>query len=220
MKKAFIFDIDGTLIDSNDYHAQAWEKAFRFCGFSVPIEKIRAQIGKGADQLLPGFLNKTQREKYGDKIGKLSGEIFRRNYLSQVRPFPKVRELFKAIRETGSRIALASSSKEKEVEEYKIIAQISDLVEQTASADDAENSKPEPDIFHSAMSQLGNPPQETVIVIGDSPYDAIAARRAGLISVGVLCGGFAAEKLKAAGCHSIYESPEDLLVNFDRLMKI
>lgn len=215
----FIFDIDGTLIDSNDLHAKAWEMAFRAIGLNVPFAKIRAQIGKGSDQLLPEFLGKEEIERQGKKISGMSGEIFKREYLGLVRPFPKVRELFNAIREKGGRIALASSGKEDEVEQYKIIAQISDLVESSTSSDDAQKSKSQPDIFHAAMRQLSNPPAQSVLVVGDSPYDAIAAKRAHLTPGGVLCGGFALATLNAAGCRTVYKDPADLLVNLESLFK-
>lgn len=219
MVEAFIFDIDGTLIDSNDYHARAWERAFAANGKNIPIQRIRPHLGKGSDQLLPELLNSEEIEKLGKKISQLREEIFKREYLSQIRPFPKVRELFKKIRETGRRIALASSSKEDEVEKFKTIAEIGDLVETSTSADDAAKSKPEPDIFHSALRLLGNPARDRVLVVGDTPYDARAAIKAKLPIIGVLCGGFSKEVLMASGCRAIYKDPADLLENLERVLK-
>jgi HAD superfamily hydrolase (TIGR01549 family) len=219
MVKAFIFDIDGTLIDSNDFHAMAWERAFRAHGKCIPFQLIRPHLGKGSDQLLPVFLSKEEIEKIGKQLSELNGSIFKHEYLPQVRPFPKVRELFKKLRDAGVRIALASSSKNEEVQEYMILAQIDDLVEKSASADDASESKPQPDIFHSAMKQLGNPPPETVLVVGDTPYDAIAATRAKLPVIGVLCGGFAEENLRNSGCRAVFRDPADILNNLERILK-
>jgi beta-phosphoglucomutase-like phosphatase (HAD superfamily) len=219
MIKAFIFDIDGTLIDSNDFHAKAWEKALATQGKNISFQKIRPHLGKGSDQLLPEFLTKKEIEELGETISQSRGEIFKREYMPRIRPFPQVRELFKKIREAGVRLALASSSKKDEVEEYKTIAQIDDLVEKSTSADDAEESKPEPDIFQAAMNLLGNPPKNAVLVVGDTPYDAIAATKAKLPVIGVLCGGFSAKDLRAHGCRAIFQDPADLLQNLEKILK-
>ena len=200
MIKAFIFDVDGTLIDSNDFHAEAWQKAFKKFGKEIPFDKIRVQIGKGADTLLPEFLTEKEIEEFGDEIAEKRGEIFKNEYMPRVKPFPKVRELFEKIKADGKKIALASSSKEDEVEEYKKIANIEDLVEKSTSSDDSDNSKPEPDIFQAALKLLGNPTLENVLVIGDTPYDAEAATKAKLKIVGVLCGDFPEKDLREKGC--------------------
>ena len=220
MIEAFIFDVDGTLIDSNDFHAKAWQKAFAKKGYDISFDKIRAQIGKGADTLLPEFLSEKEVEKYEKELGDLRGEIFKKEYFDKVKPFPKVRELFERIKADGIKIALASSANEDEVEAYKKIANIEDLVEKTTSSDDAETSKPEPDIFQAALKLLGNPKLENVLVVGDTPYDAEAAGKANLKIIGVLCGGFAKEDLQKAGCAAIYESPADLLENYEKLLSI
>ncbi len=220
MIKAFIFDVDGTLIDSNDFHAEAWQKALAKKGFDIAFDKIRAQIGKGADTLLPEFLTKKEVEKYEDELADLRGEIFKNEYLERIKPFPKVRELFQKIKADGIKIALASSANEDEVEAYKKIANIEDLVEKTTSADDAEESKPEPDIFQAALKLLGNPKLETVLVVGDTPYDAEAATKAKLKIVGVLCGGFPEEDLREKGCIEIYKDAVDLLENYQKLISL
>ncbi len=218
MITAFIFDIDGTLIDSNDFHAEAWQKAFEKYGKKIAFEKIRPQIGKGADTLLPEFLTEREIEKFGDEIADLRGEIFKREYMSRVKPFPKVRELFRRIKADGKKVALASSSNEDEVEEYKKIANIEDLVEKSTSADDAKESKPEPDIFEAALKLLGNPAPEAVLIIGDTPYDAEAAAKANLKIIGVLSGGFSETDLRDKGCVAIYQDPADLLENYEKVI--
>lgn len=216
--KAFIFDIDGTLVDSNDLHASAWERAFAANGKAVSSHNIRPHLGKGADQLLPEFLTAEEIKKIGKAITEKREEIFKRDYQVQVRPFPKVRELFKKIHDAGARIALASSSKKEEVEENKTIAQIGDLVEKSSSADQAKQSKPAPDIFFAAMELLGQPAHDTVLVVGDTPYDAIAALKAGLPIIGVLCGGFSEKDLREHGCRAVYRDPADILENLEGIM--
>lgn len=215
MLKAIIFDIDGTLVDSVDLHARAWQEAFKKFGREVAFEKVRHQIGKGGDQLMPVFLSEEELERFGEELEKYRGELFKRDYLSQVRAFPQVRELFERIRRDGTRIALASSAKKDELKTYKEIARITDLVEEETSADDAEKSKPHPDIFEAALAALGDVEASEAIVIGDTPYDAEAAGKIKLRTIGVLCGGFPEAELRAAGCTDIYHGPADLLARFD-----
>ena len=215
MLKAIIFDIDGTLVDSVDLHARAWQEAFRKFGREVEFEKVRHQIGKGGDQLMPVFFSAAELERFGEELEKHRGELYKRDYLSQVRAFPQVRELFERIRRDGLRIALASSAKKDELKTYKEIARITDLVEEETSADDAEKSKPHPDIFEAALAALGDVEASEAIVIGDTPYDSQAAGKIKLRTIGVLCGGFPEEELRAAGCTDIFRDPADLLARYD-----
>jgi HAD superfamily hydrolase (TIGR01549 family) len=205
MIKAVIFDIDGTLVDSVDLHAQAWKEAFKQFGKDIPYEQVRHQIGKGGDQLMPVFFSKEELEEFGEEMQEYRGQIFKRDYLPRVRAFPRVRELFLRVKEDGKRIALASSAKQEELAAYKKIADIEDLVEEESSADDAERSKPHPDIFKAAEA----------VVIGDTPYDAEAAGKLHLKTIGVRAGGFPDEELLAAGAISIYDDPADLLARYD-----
>jgi HAD superfamily hydrolase (TIGR01509 family) len=215
MNKAVIFDIDGTLLDSVDHHAKAWQEILAQYGHQVPFREIRQQIGKGGDQLLPVFLSKEEIERFGDKIADERAALFRREYLPKVRSFPKVRELFERIRADGKRIALASSGKAEEVARYEQIAGIKDLVDASTSSDDAEKSKPHPDIYHAVLGKLRTVTPDEAIVVGDTPYDAQAARKAGLKTIGVLCGGFTEADLRSAGCIAVYRDPADLLAQYD-----
>jgi HAD superfamily hydrolase (TIGR01509 family) len=217
MIRAVIFDIDGTLIDSVDLHARAWQEILAKYGHNVPFEDIRRQIGKGGDNLLPVFLSRRELDRLQEKIEKERSEFFKQKYLPQVRPFPKVRELFQRILADSKRIALASSGKKDEVEQYEKIAGIDDLIKdvETTSSDDVEHSKPDPDIFHAALRKLGKIPTDEVIAVGDTPYDAEAAGKAGLRTIGMLCGGFPEADLRAAGCIAIYRDPADLLEHYE-----
>ena len=215
MIEVVIFDIDGTLVDSVDFHAEAWQRAFRQFGREVAFADVRRQIGKGGDQLMPVFFSEEELARFGDEMEKWRGDLYKREYLPRVQGFPAVRELFQRIRHDGKRIALASSAKEDELGAYKRIARIEDLVEEETSADDAERSKPHPDIFEAALARLGRVARERIVVVGDTPYDAEAAGQAGLRTVGVLCGGFPEADLRAAGCVRIYRDPADLLARYD-----
>ncbi|MDQ3473022.1 MAG: HAD hydrolase-like protein, partial [Acidobacteriota bacterium] len=124
MIKAVIFDIDGTLVDSVDLHARAWQETFRHYGKEIPYEEVRHQIGKGGDQLMPVFFSKKELDEKGSEMEEYRGELYKRDYLPQVRAFPRVRELFQKIKDDGLRLALASSAKEDELGTYKKIADI------------------------------------------------------------------------------------------------
>jgi len=213
--KAVIFDIDGTLLDSVDLHAQAWIEAFEHFGYRIPFEKVRPQIGKGGDQLMPAFISQEELKKIGHDLEQYRGELFKRKYLPEVRPFPRVRDLLLKIKENGQRIALASSGKEDEVREYKRIAHIDDLVDTDTSADDADRSKPAPDIFEAAIRRLTPLTPAEMIVVGDTVYDIEAARKARLHTVGLLCGGSSADALHRGGCVAIYADCAALFMKYE-----
>lgn len=216
MIKAVIFDIDGTLVDTVDNHATAWQRALKEFGKDIDFQTVRNQIGKGGDQLMPEFLSKQELEEFGEKLEERRGEIYQQDYLQQAQPFADVQKLAARIAGGNKKIALASSAKAEELEYYKKILGIDEYLMGETSADDAEKSKPEPDIFAAALKTLGNPSAAETIVIGDTPYDAIAAGKINLKTIGVLCGGFPEKTLRDAGCAEIYENPADLLARYDR----
>ena len=141
MARGVIFDVDGTLVDSVDLHAQAWQDAFRMFGHDIDIQTIRSQIGKGGDQLMPVFINKEELKEIGKQLEKRRGYILRKRYLQKVKAFPHVRDLFMRLRKDGIKVALASSAKEAELAFYKRVAGIEDLVDVETSADDAEKKQ-------------------------------------------------------------------------------
>jgi HAD superfamily hydrolase (TIGR01549 family) len=212
---AVMFDIDGTLTDSVDIHAMAWQEALRHFGHELPYEKIRRQIGKGGDQLLQTLLSRPEYEDHGEKLDEYRGKLFQRKYLKLIRPLSLVPELFRRIKQQGTKIVLASSAKRDEVEQYEKLLQIEELVERETSSDDAERSKPHPDIFVAAMERLGNPAAEQVIAVGDTPYDAQATAAISVPCIGILSGGWSADELRAAGCIQVYAGPAELLARFD-----
>ena len=216
MVRAVIFDVDGTLVDTNDLHTASWVEAFRRFGHELPYETVRRQMGKGGDQLIPAVLPRDVVERQGEEIKAYRGELFLREYLPRARAFPEVPALFRRVRAAGQRIVLASSSKTDEVERYKEIAGIADLIDEATTADDAERSKPSPDIFLAALERIAPIPPGDAMVVGDSPFDAEAAAKAGLRTVGLLCGGFPEDELRKAGFVVLYRDPADLLANYER----
>jgi HAD superfamily hydrolase (TIGR01509 family) len=215
MIKAIIFDVDGTLIDSVDLHARAWQETLKHFGLEIPFADVRSQIGKGGDQLLPVFFNAAELEQKGEAIEKHRSKLFKEHYLSRVRSFPQVRIIFERLLKDGKQIVLASSAKKEEVERYKEIAQIADLIKAETSSDDVEKSKPHPDIFIAALEELKGVSPDEAIVVGDTPYDAIAASKTGLETIGLLCGRFPEADLSTAGCVAIFQDPADLLAWYE-----
>lgn len=211
---AAIFDVDGTLVNSVDLHAQAWQDAFREFDQPIEFDDLRAQIGRGGDQLMPLFLSHDEIDRIGPALQRRRGEIFRNNYLSEVRAFPGVRALFQRLARDGIAAAIASSAKPEELQDYVRIADLDGLVAATTSSGDVQRSKPYPDIFQAALDKLPGVAPRDAVVIGNSPHDARAAATAGVRAIGVLCGGFAAEDLRQAGCVALYADPEHLLARY------
>jgi HAD superfamily hydrolase (TIGR01549 family) len=215
MLEAVIFDIDGTLIDSVDLHARAWQEALQHFGYDIPFERVRHEIGKGGDKLMRDLLPVELVESREEEIAIYRADLFKRKYLSEVCGFPCVRDLFERIRADGKKIALASSAKGDELANYTRIADIDGLTDAETSSDDAERSKPHPDIFEAALERLGGMDASRAIVIGDTPHDAEAATKAGLRTIGVLCGGFPEQELRDAGCFAIYRDLAHLLSEYN-----
>jgi HAD superfamily hydrolase (TIGR01509 family) len=209
--QAVIFDVDGTLLDSVDEHAMAWVDAFHDYGHRVCFEEVRRQIGKGGDQLMPVFMTREEIDEYGESLESERLRIMKDRYLPLIKPFRDVRALLERVRADGKQIALASSATQDDLAAYKRIANIEGLVDVETSSDDAERSKPHPDIFQAALDRLGGLTADRTIAVGDTPYDAEAAAKAGMRSIGLLCGGCSAEDLKRSGCIAVYKDPADLL---------
>ncbi len=215
MISAAIFDLDGTIVDSNDLHAEAWQETFRHFGKEIPYRDLRRQIGKGGDQYLPEFLDPVEFNSIGTEVDKYRSELFTKKYLKRVRAFPGVRELFEKLRGDGKRIALASSGNKSEIEHYAKLAHIGGLFDAQTTKNDVRHSKPEPDVFLGALNTLHLPAQDA-IVIGDTPFDVSAAKKIGLPTIGVLCGGFPEDELRASGAVAIYRDIADLLASYQR----
>lgn len=210
--KGVIFDIDGTLVDSNDAHAQSWVDTFAEAGYEVSLEVVRPLIGMGADKLLPKTIGIRHDSEQGKKLIKRRSEIFREKYLSGLRPLPGARALVRRVRDDGLKAIVATSAKDEELKGLLKAAEVEDLMEQKATASDAKRSKPDPDIVEAAIEESGVPASNAVM-IGDTPYDVEAATRAGVRVIGFRSGGWDDASLKGAA--QIYDGPADLLANYD-----
>lgn len=212
--KAVFFDIDGTLVDSNEFHVLAWSEAFHDSGHRLDHDQIRAQIGKGADQLIPVLVPGLGDEEQ-KAIAHRHGEIFRTRYLPQVRPFPHARDLVEMLHDRGLQIILASSAEKAEVEHYVALLKIGPLLAGTVSRDDVENSKPTGDIFAAALAKLFPMAASETLAIGDTPYDVEGALRSKVRTIALRSGGFSEEVLGDAGAAHIYASVKALFDGFD-----
>ena len=213
MALGVIFDVDGTLLDSNDAHARSWVDALEEQGYFVAVEKVRPLIGMGGDKVLPELIGLAEDSIKGRAISKRRGEIFRTRYLPSLRPFPKVGDLVARLEHDGDAIAVASSASEKDLAALLDKAGLRHLLDDAASKDDAERSKPDPDVVHAALDRLHLPP-EAVVMVGDTPYDVEAAALAGVRAIALRSGGCWTDA-DFAGAAAIYDDAADLLAHLD-----
>jgi HAD superfamily hydrolase (TIGR01509 family) len=214
MVKGVISDVDGTLVDSNDAHASAWQEAFQEFGIRVKWEEIRCEIGKGADQLLPRFLAPEQISELGIKIHKRKREIFKNKYFDQIRPLPGVTPLFERLHQDKKTVVLVTSSGAGEAQYYVRLLGIERWVREIITGDDVARTKPHPDLFHVALDRLRWKPSDAV-ALGDTPYDMMAASKIGLPAIAVLTGGFSEASLREAGAAEVYPDLPALLKNYE-----
>jgi len=192
-----LLDIDGTLVDSNDKHADCWVEAFAHFGKRVEWRDVRAQIGKGGDLLVPDTLNAREMRTFGEALKEYRGELWKGRYMKTVQPFPHAREAIHRLHDRGIKLAFASSSNPDEVEYYVELLGAAGLLEGSTSKEDAQFSKPSPEIFQAALERTGASPERT-FAVGDTPYDVLAAHRIPLPIIAVLSGGFPRELLGKA----------------------
>jgi HAD superfamily hydrolase (TIGR01509 family) len=211
---AALLDIDGTLIDSNDAHAQAWVQALETFGRRVQFARVRPLIGMGGDKVLPELTGIDAESDEGQAISARRSEIFRRDFVPRLQPTRGAKRLVAFLRDEGLRIVVATSAKADEVTELLRVAGAEDLIDASSSSDDADRSKPDPDIVRAALRRGRSAASES-IMIGDTPYDIEAAARAGLPAIALRCGGWWGDDA-LAGAAAIYDDPEDLLTRFDR----
>lgn len=214
MVKAVLCDIDGTLVQSNWLHAEAWQRAFAEMGILLDREELRRQIGKGGDELIPVFVPWWKRDAIHEPLKTYREWLFRTDFLSQVKALPKAREFAEELKRRGIRFALASSAKKNDLEDYKRIMHVEDLLDDATSADDVDRAKPHPDVFAATLKRLGLKATDC-IALGDTPYDAESAGKAGLRTIGVETGGWTHDELMNAGCVEVYASVAELLQRID-----
>ena len=214
MTRAVLFDVDGTLIDSNDQHARAWVAALAEAGHSVPFERVRPLIGMGGDKVLPALVPGLEEDSpEGKAIGEARKRIFKEHELDTIPPTRGARELLEAVRARGVRVVVATSAQKSEIDGLLARGDLGPLVDVAATGDDAEDSKPDPDIIGAALKKA-NVAAADAVMVGDTQYDVEAAHRAGVQCVALLCGGNDPVTLRAAD--AVYADPAELTAALDR----
>lgn len=213
--RGVLLDVDGTLVESNNAHADAWQEALVDHGYHVPFDHIRPLIGMGGDQLVttlvPSLRGHTQAIQ---QISHAHERTFLAQYARFVQPQPGARALVEHMRQRGLKLAIATSSHKQVLDVLLYRAGIADLIEQETSASQVDEAKPSPDVVQAALGELHLKASEALL-IGDTIYDVESGNRAGVGVVALLCGGTPRDKLQEAGALAIYESPEDLLAHYD-----
>ncbi|HEX5762492.1 MAG TPA: HAD family hydrolase [Solirubrobacterales bacterium] len=205
MPLTLIVDIDGTLVDTNYHHAIAWQRAFRACGHQVPAWKIHRHVGMGGDQFVPALLGEEVDDDEGEALREGHGDAYM-ELIDEVEPLPGARGLLEELHDEDLIVVLASSAKQEEVDHYLDLLGARDLVTAWTTSADVEQTKPEPDLIKAAMEKAGG--DGPWLVVGDSVWDARAATKAGVPTLGVLSGGFSEEELREAGAVAVVESVE------------
>lgn len=207
MSDCVIFDVDGTLIDSTYLHALAWERAFSAAGYDVPTWRAHRVIGMGGDKVVAELLGAVAEERDGDRLRE-AWEAEYDKVRDEVRPLPGAAELLRRVHEQGFTVALASSGKDSFVEQAIELLGVAEVVDAVTTTDDADNSKPDPDLLRATLDKAGC---DRAVMVGDSPYDVLAAKRIGLNCVCFRTGGFGADELERAGAAVIVDEPKDAL---------
>ncbi len=206
-----VLDVDGTLVDTNYHHAIAWYRAFREHGLPMPVWQIHRHIGMGGDQLVAAVAGKRVEDRQGDSIRAAETALYA-DLIGEVQPFADARRLLELLDRRGHRLVLASSGKPDEIDHYLDLLAARELVEAWTTSADVEQTKPDPDLVHTAIGKVGG---GEAVLVGDSTFDCEAAARAQVPAVAVLTGGFSEQELRQAGAGSVFESLTELCERLD-----
>ncbi len=205
-ERAVLLDVDGTLIDTNYHHALAWYRAFKRHGIVLPLWRIHRHVGMGGDQLVPALVGEGTDEQRGDDIRDARGEEYQQ-LIGEVSPLEGARESIQGFRKRGHPVFLASSAPQDELDHYLDLLDAREIVDGWTTDDDVESTKPEPDLVRAALDKAGT---DDAVMVGDTPWDIEAARKAGLETATVNTGGFSEQELRDAGAAVVFESLVEL----------
>lgn len=211
MADTAIFDVDGTLVDTNYQHALSWFRAFRRAGLTVPVWRIHRAIGMGGDKLVAAVTDDETEKHRGDELRQWWSEEFDR-FIDEVQPFDSARDLLSEVSNRGFRVVLASSGKKEHVERFLDLVGGREIAEAWTTSDDVEASKPEPDLVAAALEKVDG---ASGVMIGDSTWDVVAADRLGIPTIAVRTGGFAVDELTEAGAVHVFDSLRELIDGLD-----
>lgn len=215
MSAAYIFDVEGTLIDCAPETLQCWHETLAGFGVPVPLAHLQRLSGMDSNDMLATLVPSLDK-KARKKIVTAESERYCADYLPRVRAFPGVRDLFSAIKAHGGRVALATDCQSDQLQHYRTLLGIDDLLDAIACGDDVSEGKPDPGLVELALRHLGGTPAEFATMIGDTPFDAQAARSAGVTAWGTLSGGHTRSSLIDAGCSVVVSSVADFSRYFQR----
>ena len=214
---ALLFDLDGTLVDSVYQHVIAWQEALATCGIELSVWRIHRRIGMSGGLFIDALSRETGvrlDEELSQRLRELHAEAYLRRRETVV-PLPGARELLAYLTEVGAPWAIATSGRLETARSALALLGLGPSVP-VVTRDEVERAKPDPDLFVAAARRLGMP-VETSVVVGDSVWDLLAARRAGALGVGLLSGGYGQEELERAGAYRVYQDPADMLRHLDEV---
>ena len=217
---AVIFDIDGTLVDTNEAHARAWAQALEQHGFGLPVSRLRSEIGKGGPKLMEDVLGAEAAAAHGEALRTAHGEHYRAILDAEgARIFPDAVARVEAAKTAGLRTAIATAAEEDDFTHVLKASglDVVDRVDAVVNGSDVEESKPAPDVVSTAAQKLGVSPAQCAMV-GDTPYDAVASLRAGAVCLGVCTGVHTPEDMHRAGARASYDDPTDLMAHLDEAL--
>jgi phosphoglycolate phosphatase-like HAD superfamily hydrolase len=215
-----IFDVEGTLVDSTGLTLRCWQETLQSFGFEIPLATLQRHSGQDPHDMLRQVLSGPHVTRALASIIDTQGRRYREKYLPQVTAFPDVRALFECGKRARRLIALATSSSADELDHYLSLLKVGDLVDAVACGDDVQHDKPGPGLIGVALLRAGNVAPERAVMIGDTPYDAMAAKRARVGIIGMLSGGFSRADLEASGCAAVYRDPSDLLAHYNEAVRL
>ena len=210
-RSAALLDVDGTLVDSVYQHALAWWRAFRDEDLEVEVWRVHRRIGMGGDQIVASLCGDEVEERHGDALRDAEKRRFE-ELIDEVRPLPGARALVETLKERDHEIVLASSAKQEELDHYIDLLDVRDLVDASTSSADVEETKPAPDLVEVAR---GKATVERAVMVGDSTWDAEAAARVDVPTIGLLTGGFSEAELREAGADPVFASLDELRAGLD-----
>lgn len=215
--RGLLLDVDGTLIDSNEAHTQAWVQAFEKFGHTIEPDQIRRRIGMGGDKLVPAVSGLDPDGKEAKELSKYRSQLFKDKFIPELKAFPRTKELLAELRHNDIQLVIATSAKTDELKPMLKQTGLADSIDHKTTASDAENSKPDPDIIEAALKKIGLKAEE-VFMVGDTPYDIEAAAKANIRTIGFTCGGlWKREELLKAGAYEVYSGPEEFLREYQTL---
>ncbi len=216
-----IFDVEGTLVDSTALTLRCWQETLQSFGFEFPLATLQRHSGQDPHDMLHALLPGPHVTRVVPRVIEAQGRRYRDKYLPHVRAFPEVRALFERVKRGRQLIAVATSSSADELDRYLALTNVGDLVDALACGDDVQRDKPGSALIKVALLRAGKLAPEDTIMIGDTPYDAIAAKRAGVVgTIGMLSGGFSRRDLEASGCIAVYRDPTDLLAHYEETVRL